>query len=118
MNIIDMAIIDELRTMLGDDAPGVLSDLVSEFIDESSALVTRIEGALAAREFDVVCECAHKMIAPARSFGAHPLGDLARELEDAAAAGDEVTVQTTFARLKQMFADVERVLRAIATSAR
>jgi HPt (histidine-containing phosphotransfer) domain-containing protein len=85
VSLIDPSVYSELRTMADDDQLGTLIDA---FREETPLMVAAMERALAANDVDTFRRSAHSLKSNAYTFGANALGELARELEAMARAGN------------------------------
>lgn len=108
---IDMSVIESLRSDLGEAASELLPELIADYLGESRTVLAQLGDAQVEGQLPTVRERAHKLIAPARSFGAMTFADLARQIEVAAGAGDAERVRGLWAVLEPAFAGIERTLR-------
>jgi len=77
--LVDWTEFARMRSVLGADFIRILS----YFREDGERSVTRIEEAMHRAEASALILPAHTMKSEARQFGAHPLGDLAEEIEHA-----------------------------------
>jgi HPt (histidine-containing phosphotransfer) domain-containing protein len=75
---IDRATFDELKDTAGAE---FVSELVDTFLVEGPAMLDELRSALAAKEADKFRRTAHSLKSNSNTFGALPLGAMARELE-------------------------------------
>ena len=75
---IDRATFDELKQTAGAD---FVTELVDTFLVEAPRMLDELRRALAAKEADKFRRTAHSLKSNSNTFGALPLGAMARELE-------------------------------------
>jgi len=104
---IDRATFDELKETAGAD---FALELVDTFLVEAPRMLDELRRSLAAREADKFRRTAHSLKSNSNTFGALPLGAMARELElsgmDPAKAND--------AKLDALAAEYSKVAAALA----
>ena len=103
---IDRATFDELKQTAGAD---FVMELVDTFLVEAPRMLDGLRSALAAKEADTFRRTAHSLKSNSNTFGALPLGAMARELElsgmDPAKAND--------AKLDALAAEYAKVAAAL-----
>ena len=75
--VIDQDVLDELRSVLGDDV-GKLIDL---FLDDTPLLLAKLEAAALAPDFHELCEAAHSLKSSSANLGAMALSAAAKRVE-------------------------------------
>jgi HPt (histidine-containing phosphotransfer) domain-containing protein len=75
---IDSATFEELQDAAGAD---FVKELIDTFLEEAPAMLAALKSALAAAQAEPFRRAAHSLKSNAVTFGAMPLGALARELE-------------------------------------
>jgi HPt (histidine-containing phosphotransfer) domain-containing protein len=75
---IDPTTFAELQAAAGED---FVKDLVATFLEEAPTMLAALRAALEARNADAFRRAAHSLKSNSHTFGALPLGALARELE-------------------------------------
>ncbi len=83
-----------------------LRPLVPKFLERSAAEVERMRAALAAGDAPALQQLAHKMSGTSGSYGFHQLGELAKQLEAAAKAGDSASFPRLVAAIGEHLARV------------
>jgi histidine phosphotransfer protein HptB len=105
---IDPAIFAELKDTAGSD---FVSDLVATFADEEAPqMLAELRNALAAGSAERFRRAAHSLKSNAMTFGAVPLGELARALE----LGGLPASDAPLVALEAAYADAVEVLRELA----
>jgi HPt (histidine-containing phosphotransfer) domain-containing protein len=94
---IDPAIFAELRDTAGED---FVSELLTTFADEEAPqMLTELRDALAAGSAERFRRAAHSLKSNAMTFGAVPLGELARTLELGGMPADAAPIEALQAEL-------------------
>ena len=75
---IDPATFAELQAAAGED---FVKELIATFLEEAPTMLAALHAALEARNADAFRRAAHSLKSNSHTFGALPLGALARELE-------------------------------------
>ena len=78
---------DHLADFFGDDAESA-ADMIESFLDTNGALATELETAIDGRDWTAAKEKAHAIKGSSYSIGLTALGDLGKELEEAAKLGN------------------------------
>jgi two-component system, sensor histidine kinase len=91
------------------DSPGVLSSLVTRFLDDTPRLIGQIETGRAAAEVE---RAAHSLRSTCARFGAGQLSELAARAEHCARAGDLVAAQSDVASMHLAFERFDAAFRA------
>jgi CheY-like chemotaxis protein/HPt (histidine-containing phosphotransfer) domain-containing protein len=104
--------LEEALDRVGHDEE-LLSELGDIFCRESSELLGRLDGRLAAGDLDGAARAAHTLRGSASNFGARPTVEAARELEQLARAGDLAAARRQSAVLGARLADLIGQLRRV-----
>lgn len=75
---IDLATFNELKETAGDD---FIQELVQTFLEEAPTMLDELRESLATGDADTFRRAAHSLKSNSMTFGAHTLGEMARELE-------------------------------------
>ena len=102
---IDLATFQELQAAAGED---FVRELVDTFLEEAPGMLNELRDALAAGDADAFRRNAHSLKSNSQTFGALPLGAMARELELKGSAA-----AVTLAALAQEYANVQLALTAL-----
>jgi len=110
--ILDLAVLDELRDVLGDD--GMIS-LVEMFQEQSEEFEAGFGLAIGARDAERLARISHTLKGVARQFGAEAVAVTCQSLERQASAGDFEEATREFAKLRVQLAAALSGLRAYIT---
>jgi HPt (histidine-containing phosphotransfer) domain-containing protein len=105
---IDAARFAELQATAGAD---FVVELIDTFLEEAPGIVAELRAARAAQDADRFRRAAHSLKSNANTFGALPLGTLAREIE---LGGMSPDVSTDAARVDALEAEYLRAAAALA----
>ncbi|MEN8199157.1 MAG: Hpt domain-containing protein [Thermodesulfobacteriota bacterium] len=104
--MIDQTTLNELLEAIGDS----FAELVTVFIQDTSSMLEQLPGLVAAGDEGEVRRLAHSMKSSSAIFGGTQLSDLARILEDQAAAGDLSSASEQVKGLEEAFVPVRKEL--------
>lgn len=105
---LDHAVVDKLRSVGGD---ALVRRMVRLFLVTSEQAMHRMQAALANAALDVVQAAAHHLYSSAAQLQLTDVADLARQLEEAARAGDAAAASTTLIALGPTLARRSGALR-------
>ena len=105
---IDAAIFAELQGTAGAD---FVKELATTFLEEAPAMLTELRSARAASDADRFRRSAHSLKSNSQTFGALPLGALARELELRGLDPDPAIDALRLAKLEAEYARAASALR-------
>ncbi len=108
---LDRTILDEIRSLQGEDAPNLLAELVDAYLVNSRQLIERIHRALAGQDLPDLRKAVHSLKGSSGNLGALKLGELCSEIQGHVEKGDLDAVQ---AGLPAILAEHERVIAALA----
>ncbi|MCW5632738.1 MAG: PAS domain S-box protein [Rubrivivax sp.] len=98
--------LDTLRALVGNE-PAVVLEFLGDFRRSAGQLRTDIRAARLADDLRQVGALAHRLKAASRSVGAHGLGDLCAELENACRSGQRDGIEQVFGRFEELIAAVD-----------
>ena len=84
---LDQAALKELHELDADGSSGVLAHIINTYLDESPALIQRINAALAANDSATFMRETHSLKASSMSLGATDVANIASDLEMASKSG-------------------------------
>lgn len=109
-DVIDKAVLDELREAAGVD---FVKELVCAFMEEAPGMFTELRDALDAGDADGFRRAAHSIKSNAHIFGAHTLAMPARDLELLNVTGATLEVQKLMAQLEAEFVRAADALKEL-----
>lgn len=86
--VLDLAIIDELRELAGDDEPGLVEELIDIFLDDAPKHLATMARALLLRDLESMHRAAHTLKSASAHMGGLTLYRECVELEGAVRADD------------------------------
>jgi signal transduction histidine kinase/DNA-binding response OmpR family regulator len=104
---VDVSALDRLKADLGEEAPGLLPELVAEFLNDAARLVGQVRTGVAAGDGAEARRVAHTLRSTALAFGATGLADACAALE----AGPDAAHDALAERIGQEY---DRVAAALA----
>jgi HPt (histidine-containing phosphotransfer) domain-containing protein len=112
--VLDMAVIEQLRVLERGLRPGVVAQLFNVFLSSSQDLLRRMEEGVRFADNEAVRVAAHTLKSSARGVGARQVADRSALIEDAAREGHEpARLAESLNRLRQEHAAACRALAAI-----
>ncbi|HTD87167.1 MAG TPA: response regulator, partial [Candidatus Binatia bacterium] len=109
---LDEAVIAGLRDLREPNEPDSLKELAELFIKDGWMRLTRLERALADKDFPGASAIAHTLKGSANNLGARHLAGLCQSLENTAKSEDPMESANILLELKGEFQQVERALHA------
>ena len=106
--VIDEEVLDELRTMLGDE----VDHLIDVFLEDTPRLIARLEAAVDGPDYDALRDTAHSLKSSSANLGAMLLSASARRIEAGARAGTLERPAVAVAMVANEFARARARLRA------
>ncbi|MDR6991747.1 ATP-binding protein [Luteimonas sp. 3794] len=105
--VIDHEVLDDLRSVLGDE----VDRLVDMFLDDTPRLLTALENAVDGPDYDGLREAAHSLKSSSANLGAMSLSAAARRIEAGAREGNLERPAVAVALVSNEFARARRMLR-------
>lgn len=105
--VIDHEVLDDLRSMLGDE----VDRLVDVFLDDTPRLLNALENAVDGPDYDALREAAHSLKSSSANLGAMSLSAAAKRIEAGARARDLERPAVAVALVSNEFARARRMLR-------
>ena len=109
MQAIDKATFEELKQMSGTD---FINELIDAFLEDAPHMIQDMQTAAVAGDVESFRRNAHSLKSNAFTFGAHELGELARELETMGKENN-LDIGNRFAVLNEVFGKVVEELRGL-----
>ncbi|MEZ0470973.1 hybrid sensor histidine kinase/response regulator [Luteimonas salinilitoris] len=106
--VIDQDVLDELRSMLGDE----VDRLIEVFLEDTPRLLARLEIAAAGPDYDALRDAAHSLKSSSANLGAMLLSAAARRIEHGAREGSLARPAVAVALVTNEFARARRLLRS------
>ncbi|TWI46751.1 diguanylate cyclase (GGDEF)-like protein [Pseudoduganella flava] len=106
--VIDRAVFDKLREILGPALP----QAVEPFLEDAPVYLAELEQALIAENAPIARARAHALKGAAGNLGAYALASLAQEAEHLATQDDTAAIKPLLPALREAHAAVDRLLRA------
>ncbi|WP_241685815.1 hybrid sensor histidine kinase/response regulator [Luteimonas sp. YGD11-2] len=106
--VIDEDVLEELRTMLGDE----VDHLIDVFLEDTPRLIARLEAAVDGPDYDALRDTAHSLKSSSANLGAMLLSASARRIEAGARAGTLERPAVAVAMVANEFARARARLRA------
>ena len=106
--VIDEEVLDELRTMLGDE----VDHLIDLFLEDTPRLIARLEAAVDGPDYEALRDTAHSLKSSSANLGAMLLSASARRIEAGARAGTLERPAVAVAMVANEFARARARLRA------
>ena len=113
---LDQAALKELHELDADGSSDVLAHIINTYLDESPALIQRINVALAANDSATFMREAHSLKASSMSLGATDVANIASDLEMASKNNAIAGCHAQVAALAAAYAATEPMLRAEMTA--
>jgi PAS domain S-box-containing protein len=86
-DVIDLAALDAFRELDSDGSGGILSQLITVFLDNTPGLISDLRNAIADQATPQAARLAHTLKGSCSNFGAHRMRDVCAELEKRAGGG-------------------------------
>ncbi|WP_243733150.1 hybrid sensor histidine kinase/response regulator [Luteimonas yindakuii] len=106
--VIDEEVLEELRTMLGDE----VDHLIDVFLEDTPRLIARLEAAVDGPDYDALRDTAHSLKSSSANLGAMLLSASARRIEAGARTGTLERPAVAVAMVANEFARARARLRA------
>jgi CheY-like chemotaxis protein/HPt (histidine-containing phosphotransfer) domain-containing protein len=107
---LEPAVLEELRTMIGDTAPEFVNELIDLFQSDTPELLAKMRKAIAERDTTALRRTAHSGRGTSANLGANRLSELFGELEQSAKSGITGDAMECLARID---AEYQRVADAL-----
>jgi HPt (histidine-containing phosphotransfer) domain-containing protein len=116
-SVLDIATLDDIRAIVGDDGADGLTGLIECFLDDAPRLIAAMHAALDAADVAALQSAAHTMKSTGALFGATALAGLCEALEHRSAAGLLDGAPIRVLSIEEAYADVERAMHQLIASA-
>ena len=103
--VLDMEVVEELLTLMGDEDPELLLDLIDMFQKDGPERVDKIEAAFAAGDYETLSEVAHSLKGSSGNLGVLNLQDSCDVLQVAGKKGDQATITAGMSSLRKHLDD-------------
>lgn len=111
IQVLDRAVIDELRESVGDDA-GFVADLAATYVAEGDDHLAAMDAAAAAGDAAAIVRPAHTLKSSSAALGALRLAQIAKEIELAGRATDSSRLVQQVADARAVWAETLREMAA------
>ena len=109
-SVIDLQVLDGIRSVQPPDEPNFLADLVESYITNAQETLNAIRVAIDEQDPTGLRFAAHSLKGSSANLGAHILAAYAHEVEDLGRSGSVSGAQSAYQRLLDEFERVKRVL--------
>jgi len=109
-NVIDLQVLDGIRSVQPPDEPNFLADLVNSYIKNAQATLDTIRVAIDEENPTALRFAAHSLKGSSANLGAHILAAYAHEVENLGRSGSVSGAQSAYQRLLDEFERVKQVL--------
>ena len=113
-DVLDLAVIDGLRELGGEEDPGLLSELIELFLSDAPQRLQELEAALEDGDLERLSRAAHTLKSSSANLGAVAFRRLCEELERSARQGDEATCRRRRQEWRGAYAALEQALARLA----
>lgn len=113
--VIDMAVIDGLRELGGEDDPGLLTELIEMYLADAPVRIREVQSALATGDIPTLERAAHTLKSSSANLGARTLSSISKEIEELARKKQTSGIAPLVAASVQALGEVETALRALRT---
>ncbi len=115
--LLDMATLDDIRAMVGDDGEDGLGGLIACYLDDAPHLLKAMRDALGAQDAGALQAAAHTLKSTSALFGAMALAGLCDALEQRSAAGLLDGARVRVDGIHDAYAEAERAMHRLLTPA-
>lgn len=112
-SILDMAVIDSLKELGGEDDPGLLNELIDLFLADAPTYMGMLQEALQCGDPAAMERAAHTLKSSSANIGAFQLSELCRELEAAGKQGCISGSTAIYQRTEQHYREVCSALEGL-----
>ena len=109
--IFDEHALDQYREFWGEEAPEVIRELLTMFLQQTPSQVETIQSAFQTGDLATVRRVAHTLKSSSGSVGAYALAELCRQVEDLAAHGQGAALSPLVPQLVEIATMTTQVLR-------
>ena len=109
---LDPTTLADLRQLGGENDPGFVATVVEQFLQDSEIHVAGIQHAIEENNGDSLRKVAHALKGCSRIIGAHPLSEIAFQLEEMGQTQDLAEAEDVFKVLRSEFERVQAALQA------
>jgi CheY-like chemotaxis protein len=111
-SVLDASRLDEIRSLMTDDDPDFLFNIIEQFIRDTGRLIQEMKAALRANDAPALKVAAHTLKSSSASLGATDLSTLCKEVQTLAAEGSVEPAESIVVQIENEFAGVIAALRA------
>ncbi|MCK5439302.1 MAG: response regulator, partial [Gemmatimonadetes bacterium] len=111
-SVLDSSRLDEIRSLMTDDEPDFLRNIVDQFIKDTAKLIQEMKAALRASDASSLKVAAHTLKSSSASLGATDLSALCKQVQTIAAEGSIEPAELVVVQIENEFAGVISALRA------
>ncbi len=105
-----------LVSLIGDDEPDIIADLIQTYYSDSIELVKSLKAAVTANEHEEICKATHTLKSSSANLGATHLSELAQTLEQQVKTEQFDQISPTLAQLDLEFQTVLLALQQLSPS--
>ena len=117
-SVLDIATLDDIRAIVGDDGADGLAGLIECFLDDAPRQIVAMHAALDTADAAALQSAAHTMKSTGALFGATALAALCEALEHRSAAGLLDGAPARILAIEEAYVDVERAMHQLIAAAR
>ena len=110
-SVLDSGRLDEIRSLMTDDEPEFLTNIVEQFIEDTGKLIQEMKAALRASDASALKVAAHTLKSSSASLGATDLSALCKQVQTIAAEGSIEPAEFVVVQIENEFAGVISALR-------
>jgi HPt (histidine-containing phosphotransfer) domain-containing protein len=111
--VLDLTVLDELRSLGGDDDSELVAEVVNTFLEDAPERLQMMQAAVSSRDLDALSQAAHAMKSSSAYLGATMLSAIFQEIEMIARGRSKGDVRTHVDRCLAEFERVKAALKAI-----
>ena len=111
--VLDLAVLDELRSLGGEEAPELVAEIINTYLEDAPARLRAMQTAVSSRDLDTLCQAAHAMKSSSAYLGATSLSAIFQEIEMIARGRSAGDVRLHVERCLAEFERVKAALKAI-----
>jgi HPt (histidine-containing phosphotransfer) domain-containing protein len=111
-SVLDPAVLESLRSLGGDDDPGLFLEVIELYLDDSATHVRNLRSALEANDLRLLERTAHTLKSSSANVGALGFSKLCFEIEQKVRTAQLETAPSLVAAAEAQFRVVQEALRA------
>jgi HPt (histidine-containing phosphotransfer) domain-containing protein len=112
-SVLDLEVIESLRMLGGEDDPDLLQDLVEIFLEQTPALIARLQEAFDSNDAHALERAAHSLKSSCANLGALRLSAHFKEMELAGRSKDIERVRPLLVESEREYTEVESALKRL-----